>query len=207
MGLALAVVAVMVAAGGCGDDDDDDGGAAGGAVSTTTTAAKGSTTTTSTLVDLDTADLAAGPTFSDTGPSGAGCSPGNVTSLPEGWWAGTITEVDGTAVDFDLLCFYTGAPAEAAAKEDGREVDNDYYVRDNNHRTFRESFAAAAYATCVGEDMATFPCTVGDLLPLYPADGVGDHAPIGGRTAVAYPIVWVHVSRTTPDSLWVMFTP
>jgi hypothetical protein len=150
--------------------------------------------------------LAAGPDYHDDRPSGAGCTPGDVDRLPDGWWAGEITATDGTTMDFDLVCFYAGTAAQTAAAEDGVEFTNDYHVRNDNPRTFTVTFPSTrGTATCIGADVQPFACTVGDLLGLYP--GVGHSGEVGGREVIAYPIVWVHVAAGTPDHLWVQYTP
>jgi hypothetical protein len=206
--LALSLL-LLVGAAACGSDDDSDdaaGDEAGGAVSedTTTTEAEATDETVTTVAGDagdtggDVGDLAAGPNYeSGGGPSGAGCSPGEVDTLPEGWWAGLIIEGEGTTVQFDLLCFFTGDGAVTAAEEDGNTAENDYYVRNQNERTFPVEFASTDVpATCVGTDAMTYDCTVGEI--------IDQHQP-GGETV--FPIVWLHVTGDQPDYLFTQYTP
>ena len=194
-------VALVGACSGGGDDGGDVGGAAGGQV-TTTVADDGTTSTT--LADVD--GLAQGPGFAYSGPSGTGCAPGDSDVLPEGWWAGEIRTVDGVTMDFDLVCFYAGAAAEAAGAEDGVEFTNDYHVRNDNPRTFSVTFPSGDVpATCVGGDVEPFRCTVADVLGLYP--GVGGTGTVDGREVIAFPYVWLHIAYGSPDYLYVQFTP
>ena len=89
-------------------------------------------------------NLADGPNYDTGGPAGSGCSPGDTTSLPDGWWAGHLASYVGTTIDFDLVCYFTGDAANAAAADDGKPtpVDDDRYVRNSNPKTFTESFAS-----------------------------------------------------------------
>jgi hypothetical protein len=211
--LAVLLALAMALAPACGGDDDDTGTdepageGAGGAVdadeTTTTTEAATDETTTTTLADGggDTggdSGLAEGPNYESAGgPSGAGCSPGEVDTLPEGWWAGLILEAEGTTIQFDLLCFFTGEGAVTAAEEDGTTVENDYYVRNQNPRTFPVTFGTTDLdATCVDSSNATtYPCTVADVI----AEQTGDGA--------VFPIVWLHVGGEGPDYLYTQYTP
>lgn len=192
----------MVAAAACGGgDDDDSGGAAGGAVttstSTTSTTAASTSSTSADGVPVNT-ELFDGPDLGTDGAAGAGCTPGEVDQLPEGWWAGTITAVEGPSIEFDLVCWFGGEAGEAAAAEDGVEFTNDYYVRNTNPRTFTETFASpgTSPASCLGAGTPEpTRCTIDDVLHQY-AGGEG-----------GYPIVWLHVTGTTPDYLFVQYTP
>jgi hypothetical protein len=207
--LAVAVVAAAATTACGGGDDDDNSGAAGGAVDRTTTSAGPTTTGSgsgSGSSGID-ADLFEGPEATNDGPGGEGCSPGEVDQLPDGWWAGEITAVDGPSIEFDLVCWYDGDAAVAAAAEDGEEANNDYYVRNSNPRTFTETFAdRTGPATCVeAGSPETFPCTIDDVLHLYPA--TYEPVTINGHQASAYPIVWLHITNTAPDYLFLRFTP
>ncbi len=63
---------------------------------------------------------------------GSGCVPG-ATQLPDGIWFGYLAEVSETMIEFDLACWFSGAPAAEAAAQDGEESPppNDYYVRNS----------------------------------------------------------------------------
>lgn len=205
----LALCAFFVGVVGCsGGDDDDNSGAAGSAVdrSTTTSTSTSTSTDDSGGSEVD-PSLFEGPELTTDGPSGEGCSPGDVDQLPAGWWAGEIKAVDGPAIEFDLVCWFGGEAGEAAAAEDGAEFTNDYYVRNTNPRTFTETFAdRTGPATCVDAgSVETFPCTIDDVLHLYPSD----YQPIevNGHQALGFPIVWLHVTDTAPDYLYIQFTP
>jgi hypothetical protein len=209
--LAVLLALAMARAPACGGDDDDTGTddpageGAGGAVNedetTTTEAATDETTTTLADGGGETVDsgLAEGPNYESAGgPSGEGCSPGEVETLPEGWWAGLILEAEGNTIQFDLLCFFTGDGAVHAAEEDGNTVDNDYYVRNQNPRTFPVEFGTTDLdATCVdSSDATTYPCTVADVIT---RSGPTDDA--------IFPIVWLHVGGEGPDYLYTQYTP
>jgi len=209
-GLAAALCLLLVVAStACsGDDDDgsnDDGNdsaesADAGDETTTTTDAPSTTTTTSPFYG--------GPEYSNDGPTGAGCTPGDVAPLPEGWWAGEIKAVDGTSVELDLVCWLGGDAGIAAAAEDGQPFDAGFYIRNADPRTFTETFASGDIpATCAGNGAGVlqFACTVADVLSLYP--GPGRTTDVDGREAVGHPIVWLHVTGTTPDYIYVVFTP
>jgi hypothetical protein len=142
MGALLLVVAVAA----CGDDDGEVGSTttvAADTTTTTTTAAEGSTTTTVTGTDLGDE-----PAFHDDGPSGSGCTAGT-DELPDGWWYGDLIVPPGEGLAFDLACYYVGPAAEAEAASRGEEVNNDYYVVDDNPVDRSITIAAGATASCV----------------------------------------------------------
>jgi hypothetical protein len=209
--VALALVAALLLAACGGDDDatgdgsgDNAGKAAGGTTSTTTSTSTTVASTTSTTAG----DLAEGPEYVTTeGPSGAGCTPGERSTLPDGWWAGEVTAVDGSAMDLDLVCFFAGDAAIAAATEDGAEVTNDYYVRNNNARTFSVEFPPGVAATCASVSADPFPCTAADVLTLYRTTSPGGTGTIDGTDVATFPLVWVHITATTPDHLFMQYTP
>jgi hypothetical protein len=217
--LATAAAVLLLVAAACGSDDDDDAGngigkAAAEDDGTTTTAGDGSTTTTAPTTTegpvSTNSELAAGPDYVTTeGPSGAGCSPGeSATSLPDGWWAGEITGVQESSLDLDLVCFFSGDAAVEAAAEDGQEVDNDYYVRNNNVRSFRVTFPPSATpASCVGLDAQSFPCQVDDVLTLYGTTEVSSTSILDGTAMAPFPLVWVHITDDQGDYIYMQFTP
>jgi hypothetical protein len=147
--VAVAATLVIVVA-GCGDDDGDE------ARDTTSTEAGAGTTTTasSTSGSSETttggtgASLGDSPTFAEDAASGSGCAPGE-GDLPDGWWYGRISAAPTTTLGLDLACFYVGAAAEAEAASRGDEVNNDYYVVNDNPTVRSLPVAAGAVAECV----------------------------------------------------------
>lgn len=203
--LAGAVVALVSVVGCSGDDDDsvgledapsgssEESGSGSGAASTTTSEASSETTS-----GPGSGGLAAGPHYDITsGPSGAGCTPGDVTSLPDGWWAGMVEGVEGDDIVFDLICYFAGDAGAEAAAEDGQDFSNDYYVRNENSRTFQIAFAGDAGASCVELDTGSLnaPCDRAEL--------VGSFA---GGSAV-FPLVWVHMSDGQADFVYQQYQP
>jgi hypothetical protein len=67
-----------------------------------------------------------------------------LTDLADGRNYGLLTTFDpsGHTLVVDIVQFLTGAAAEKAAKEDGQEADNDYYVRNQNKRLRTLRFGA-----------------------------------------------------------------
>lgn len=104
--------------------------AEGGNVTTTADVATTTADTTTTSAPTPTTQ----PTDTNDLASGSGCKPGSVDSLPDGEWYGFIVDVDESAAEFDLACWFTGDAAEMAASEDGAESPppNDYYVRNES---------------------------------------------------------------------------
>ena len=110
------------------------------APTTTTTPPTTTTTTTTTTMTAPPAPVA----------SGSGCTPGNVTDLPDGDWFGFVENLDvigdGTIV-FDLACHFEGAEADKAATEDAyafMPLEFYPYIRNQNPRTFTIPMAAGA---------------------------------------------------------------
>jgi hypothetical protein len=211
--VAAAVAAAVLLAAGCGSGDDEltgdsTGRAAAGTSTTTTTTTTTSTTVVSTTPTEPTG-LAVGPNYVTTeGPSGSGCTPGDRTTLPDGWWAGEITSVRASGVDLDLVCFFAGDAGEKAATEDGQELTNDYYVRNNNARTFRVDFSSTTTpATCVGTDAEPIACQVNDVLTLYRTTDTTGTTMLGDTALVPFPLVWVHVGGGSGDYIYVQYTP
>lgn len=157
---AAALLTSLVAAAalaGCGDDGDDGGAAApSSTAAAVTTTAEGTGSTAATSPPSTAAGPAAGdlgdvaPRRED-GPSGSGCSPGS-GPMPDGWWYATpeltFDAADGTYT-FDLACYYVGAAAEAEAARRGDEVNNEYYVVNDNPALRTLPLADGATATCV----------------------------------------------------------
>lgn len=177
----LAVVAVVAA--GCGGDDDSSDTTTTTEAPTTTT--EGATTTTA---PTTTTTLPDEPPLREDGVSGSGCSPGS-GPLPDGWWYGTVDAAIEDEVAFDLACYYIGAAAEAEAAKRGDEVDNDYYVVNENPQVRTVTLADGATATCVqlGAGVESVDCT--------PADVGGDWA------------VWLRVQGGEVDRIVEQYAP
>ena len=148
MGLILGVLALVATA--CSDDDETPS-AANDDRGTTTTAETASDGDGSTTTPVPAGALGDEPTFSDEGPSGDGCTPGDGT-LPAGWWYGTLEGPIDAELTIDLACYYVGAAAEAEASGRGDEVNNDVYVVNDNPQQRSLAVADSATATCVELD-------------------------------------------------------
>jgi len=101
---------------------------------TTTTAAPTTTTTMPPAIAyvVGTPELyPPAPLAGSAGASGSGCTPG-AGPLPDGAWYGFVEDKGASTVDFDLACFFFGDIAYTRGAEDGEEVADDYYVRDQN---------------------------------------------------------------------------
>lgn len=166
-------------------DDDDD--------TTTTTVAPEDTTSTAPDATTTTADGAAAlgdePPFHEDGPSGSGCTPGDGSELPDGWWYGLVAGPPTGSVTFDLACYYSGAAAEDIAASRGDEVTNDYYVVNDNDAVRTLAVGSGATATCVelGSQLTMVDCP--------PADVDGEWA------------VWVRVQGGTVDRIVEQYAP
>ena len=170
--MAIAVVATL--ASGCSDDDEDAG-------VTTTTTAESTTSTTAALSDE--------PPLVDDAVSGSGCTPGENEELTDGWWYGTVSEAVTDEVVFDLACYYVGAAAEAEAARRGDEVNNDYYVVNENPRLRALMVTPGATASCVelGADLEMVDCS--------PTEVAGDWA------------VWLRVRDGDVDRIVEQYAP
>lgn len=166
--LALALVAGLTV--GCGDDDGRGGEASNTTGSSDTTSSTGTTdanpstaasTTTTTSSD---GTLAEEPPYHDDSASGSGCTPGP-GALPDGWWYGSLDGPITDEVTFDLACYYVGAVAEAEAASRGDEVNNDYYVVNDNPARRSISVADDATASCVelGAGVEQVDCTPAEV--------------------------------------------
>lgn len=170
----VALLAVLVATGwlgGCGDDGDATGTTTTAEVATT---AGDTTSTPPTEVPGTTAapttapvDLGDAPPFHDDRASGSGCTPGT-GPLPDGWWYTTpplTFDAVAGAYTFDLACYYVGAAAEAEAARRGDEVNNDYYVVNDNPTLRTLPLAAGATASCVelGAGVLEVECAPADI--------------------------------------------
>jgi hypothetical protein len=134
---ALLAAVVLSGLGACGDDGDTPS-ASTPATATTDTSGAGSSTT-------------AAPTTATTGATPSTSPPATepTDDLPDSIESGRSELEDGRHFgfwrsfeigdtvafgEFDLAFFLTGAQAEAAAAERGDEVNNDYYVVNDNPR-------------------------------------------------------------------------
>ena len=160
----IALLATLSLAGaGCGDDDAEDAAAV-----TTTTAAPVTTTATTT----------GSPTVTEpTGDTGDSDETGK-SELEDGRHYGLWSsfEIGDTIAfgEFDLAYFLTGAEAEAAAAERGDEVNNDYYVVNDNPR-LRTLIAEGDTEVLVLADVGS-----PDLVPTNVADFAVDRHPDSG---------------------------
>jgi hypothetical protein len=143
---ARAVVASVVWAGlvvaplaGCGDDDDEDAAPTTTAAPATTSSTAAASTTSSTAAGSSTTATPTTAGGATEEPSELGDSDDTGRSELEdgrhfGFWQSF--EIGDTIAygEFDLAQFLTGAAAEAAAAERGDEVNNDYYIVNDNPR-------------------------------------------------------------------------
>jgi hypothetical protein len=172
---ALALLgALLVVTAACGDDGEDTATTTTAGDTTTTPADSSSTTsakpTTTTAAAPTTTGASAGelgqaPTYHDDKASGSGCTPGSGDTLPNGWWYGTVTGAVDEEVTFDLACYYVGPAAEAEAASRGDEVNNDYYVVNDNPALRDVAVAPDAQAQCVEVEDAlhAVDCAPGDV--------------------------------------------
>jgi hypothetical protein len=190
--VALAVMAVVAA--GCGSDDGDADSATTTSAESTTTTTTAPTTTTAgdAYPDATTTPPPAGlpdePPFHDDAASGSGCTPGG-GELPDGWWYGTLDGPPGTEVAVDLACYYIGAAAEAEAARRGDEVNNDYYVVNDNTQVRTLPLADGATGSCV-ELGATL-----EMIDCAPVEMSGDWA------------VWIRVQDGAVDRIVEQYAP
>jgi len=159
--LALGVAALVAA--GCGDDDDDSSDTTTSSVDDTTTTSEDAGTTTTSGADLPDA-----PPLREDAVSGSGCTPGD-GDLPDGWWYGTFEGDVGSDISFDLACYYSGAAAESEAASRDDEVNNDYYVVNENAKVRVVPIASGATASCVAPDVSsgTVDCEPADVDPMW----------------------------------------
>jgi hypothetical protein len=170
---------------GCGDDDEASEG--------TTSTTMESSTTTSTAPPSSTtnggeATLPEEPPIREDAVSGSGCTPGP-GELPSGWWYGTIDGAPDGTLRFDLACYYVGAAAEEEATTRGDEVNNDYYVVNDNAQVRTVAVADDATASCVqlGAGVESTPCE--------PNEVAGDWA------------VWIRVQDGEVDRIIEQYAP
>ena len=64
------------------------------------------------------------------GASGSGCNPGN--PMRDGVWFGYVDDILPRAVEIDLACFWFGEIAYEVGESFGEEVNNGFYVQNEN---------------------------------------------------------------------------
>lgn len=126
--LRLAALVATVAIGACSANDDS------GTDSATAL-------TTSTASSVSTNDFA----------EGSGCTPGT-DHLPDGIWYGMVVDSGAGDLEFDLICWFVGDAAIAAAAEDGEPPPNDFYVRNASTRIRRLPIAEDTPVVWYGMD-------------------------------------------------------
>lgn len=157
----LAVGALALA--GCANDGGTDAGASSTATGADTVASTGAdagqagsapgdrptTAATSASAPSTTRTPATVPTSTGTAPElnpfgieESNCAPGP-GALPDGLWFGFYGGPSDEGLEFDLACWFTGEPANAAAAADGKEPrpPNDYYIRNTNQTLRRVPLA------------------------------------------------------------------
>ena len=173
-------------------------------VATTTTTTEAPTTTAITagpFVTEQPLSLAPpAPLPGSAGASGSGCAPG-AGPLPDGIWFGFVPAIVGNELDFDLACFYFGDIAYDEGEADGEEVNNDYYIRNQNPTIRTATVAADAVVWTLG----TF-------------DGIGEHTdvpyadwPAPGPSYIECPgdfcLIWLYVNDGEVTELVEQFVP
>ncbi|HEX5630554.1 MAG TPA: hypothetical protein VFY15_02765 [Acidimicrobiia bacterium] len=110
----------------------------------TTTTLPPTTTTTAPLYLVDPTDFFPDVFGAPGDPHGSGCVVG-ADVLPAGVWFGYVDAVGSGVLTFDLACFFTGADGVAAATADGEVgYDLDFYIRNQNPKTYSVTIAPAA---------------------------------------------------------------
>ncbi len=89
-------------------------------------------------------------------PDESACAPGP-GALPDGLWFGFMGGATADALEFDLACWFSGEPANAAATADGEESPppNDYYIRNTNETLRREPVASGSISVAWIPDFGT----------------------------------------------------
>lgn len=127
---AVAVAVVVLASAGCGGDDDEETATAPS--TTATTAAGASTSVPATTAPPTTDGAPATEEPDDLAESDEAGRSELEDGRHFGFWS--AFEIGDTIAfgEFDLASFLVGAEAEAAAAQRGDEVDNDYYIVNDN---------------------------------------------------------------------------
>lgn len=188
--VAVAVTLVLAACGGDGDDDDasDTSDTTAATELETTTSTAPASTTSSTTSSTTGEVLGDEPTYRDDAASGSGCAPGG-DELPDGWWYGRLSGAPGGTLELDLACFYVGPAAEAEAASRGDEVENDYYVVNDNPAVRTVPVAEDATASCVQLEAEL------EMVDCAPGEVAGDWT------------VWVRVADGAVDRIREQYLP
>lgn len=93
-------------------------------------------------------------------PNESACAPGP-GPLPDGLYFGFMGGASTDAFEFDLACWFSGEPANAAATADGEESPppNDYYIRNANETLRREPVASGSISVAWIPDFGTAATT------------------------------------------------
>lgn len=134
-------------ASGAGQAGSADGGRPTSSTASTAAGANGSATTRApaTTAAGGTPKATRNPSNPITIPDESACAPGP-GALPDGLYFGFMGGASTDAFEFDLACWFSGEPANAAAKADGEESPppNDYYIRNTNETLRREPVASGS---------------------------------------------------------------
>ena len=64
------------------------------------------------------------------GASGSGCSPGD--PMRDGVWFGFVHDISPTGIEIDIACFWFGEIAYEVGEADGEEINNSFYIQNQN---------------------------------------------------------------------------
>ena len=144
------------------------------------------------------APLTAAPEASSS-PTGAASASPSAAELPDGRSFGYIKSVDEGArtISFDLAQFLEGDAADKAYREDNglsgnEEVENDYYIRNENTRLRTLHLASDASIQVVGDPPDTVEGTWADFAAAFDSDEI---APFNEDGSASY--------RGTNGKYWV----
>jgi len=125
---------------------------------------------------------------------GSGCTPG-ATSLPDGVWFGYVKSWSTSQIAFDLACWWSGSGAIATAAARGDEVNNDYYVTNDNTTIRLVTVAGDIPAKKAGWEDGVF--TLSQVIA-DPGGSLPTNAP--------YP-AWIYVNGGVVTELAVQYVP
>ncbi len=144
-------------AGGAGQAGSADGGRpTSSTASTAAGAGANGSATTSAPATTAAAKTTRDPVNPITIPDESACAPGP-GALPDGLYFGFMGGASTDAFEFDLACWFSGEPANAAATADGEESPppNDYYIRNTNETLRREPVASGSISVAWIPDFGT----------------------------------------------------